>query len=88
MIYEHMHKVCKLLVEVNVGFQIFSTLLFECNRYYPALKTLEQLEHTYLPRVASYRFAKQMRDNIPRVREDIKHASMTDIKDFLEAIRR
>ncbi|KAK3881186.1 hypothetical protein Pcinc_011602 [Petrolisthes cinctipes] len=57
-------------------------------RYYPALKTLEQLEHTYLPRVASYRFAQQMRDNIPRVREDIKHASMTDIKDFLEAIRR
>nr|XP_045609242.1 exocyst complex component 6B-like [Procambarus clarkii] len=57
-------------------------------RYYPALKTLEQLEHTYLPRVASYRFAQQMRDNIPRVREDIKHASMSDIKDFLEAIRR
>ncbi|CAL4109174.1 unnamed protein product, partial [Meganyctiphanes norvegica] len=57
-------------------------------RYYPALKTLEQLEHTYLPRVASYRFAQQMRDNIPKVREDIKKASMTDIKDFLEAIRR
>ncbi|KAG7175723.1 Exocyst complex component 6B-like 1 [Homarus americanus] len=57
-------------------------------RYYPALKTLEQLEHTYLPRVASYRFAQQMRDNIPRVREDIKQASMSDIKDFLEAIRR
>ncbi|XP_063858317.1 exocyst complex component 6B-like isoform X3 [Scylla paramamosain] len=56
-------------------------------RYYPALKTLEQLEHTYLPRVASYRFAQQMRDNIPRVREDIKQASMSDIKDFLEAIR-
>ncbi|KAL7631910.1 UNVERIFIED_CONTAM: hypothetical protein RMT77_017789 [Armadillidium vulgare] len=57
-------------------------------RYYPALKTLEQLEHAYLPRVACYRFAQQMRDNIPRVREDIKMASMSDIKDFLEAIRR
>ncbi|XP_076044364.1 exocyst complex component Sec15 [Oratosquilla oratoria] len=57
-------------------------------RYYPALKTLEQLEHTYLPRVAGYRFAHQMRDNIPRVRHDIQEASMSDIKDFLEAIRR
>ena len=25
-------------------------------RYHPALKTLEQLEHTFLPRVAGYRF--------------------------------
>ena len=24
-------------------------------RYHPALKTLEQLEHTYLPRIANYR---------------------------------
>ena len=31
------------------------TLLF---RYYPALKTLEQLEHTYLPRVSKYRFSQ------------------------------
>ncbi len=27
-------------------------------RYYPALKTLEQLEHTYLPRVSKYRFSQ------------------------------
>jgi hypothetical protein len=25
-------------------------------RFHPALKTLEQLEHTYLPRIANYRF--------------------------------
>lgn len=25
-------------------------------RYHPALKTLEQLEHTYLPRIANYRY--------------------------------
>lgn len=24
-------------------------------RYHPALKTLEQLEHNYLPRIANYR---------------------------------
>ena len=37
-----------------------------CCRYYPALKTLEQLEHMYLPRVANYRFSHQMKENIPR----------------------
>ena len=61
---------------------------FNVFRYYPALKTLEQLEHIYLPRVASYRFAQQMRDNIPTVRKNIEEASMSDIKDFLEDIRR
>ncbi|XP_014255185.1 exocyst complex component 6B isoform X2 [Cimex lectularius] len=57
-------------------------------RYYPALKTLEQLEHLYLPRVANYRFSCQMRENIPKLRKSIKEASMSDLKDFLENIRK
>ncbi|RZF44474.1 hypothetical protein LSTR_LSTR002247 [Laodelphax striatellus] len=57
-------------------------------RYYPALKTLEQLEHLYLPRVANYRFSVQMKENIPKLRENIKEASMSDLKDFLENIRK
>ena len=57
-------------------------------RYHPALKTLEQLEHTYLPRIAHYRFSKQMRQQIPRLRESIKEASMRELKDFLENIRK
>lgn len=57
-------------------------------RYYPALKTLEQLEHLYLPQVANYRFSHQMRENIPMLRESIKEASMSDLKDFLENIRK
>uniref|UniRef100_A0A1B6C9M8 Exocyst complex component n=1 Tax=Clastoptera arizonana TaxID=38151 RepID=A0A1B6C9M8_9HEMI len=57
-------------------------------RYYPALKTLEQLEHLYLPRVANYRFSHQMKENIPKLRENIKDASMSDLKDFLENIRK
>nr|CAD7193879.1 unnamed protein product [Timema douglasi] len=57
-------------------------------RYYPALKTLEQLEHLYLPRVANYRFSHQMKENIPKLRENIKEASMSDLKDFLENIRK
>ncbi|XP_015282914.1 PREDICTED: exocyst complex component 6B, partial [Gekko japonicus] len=57
-------------------------------RHYPALKTLEHLEHTYLPRVSHYRFCKVMVDSIPSLREEIKDVSMSDLKDFLESIRK
>ncbi|XP_023341493.1 exocyst complex component 6B [Eurytemora carolleeae] len=57
-------------------------------KYHPALKTLEQLEQTHLPRIANYRFSKQMREQIPKLRESIKEASMRDLKDFLENIRK
>ena len=57
-------------------------------KFHPALKTLEQLEHTYLPRITNYRFSKQMKANIPKLRVAIKEASMTELKDFLENIRK
>ncbi|XP_058961962.2 exocyst complex component 6B [Pocillopora verrucosa] len=57
-------------------------------RYYPALKTLEQLEHTYLPRIKRFRFAEIMQESIPVVRKHIKEASMGDLRDFLEKIRK
>lgn len=58
-------------------------------RYYPALKTLGELEHNYLPHVANYRFFIQhLRDKIPVFREKIEKESMSDLKDFLENIRR
>ncbi|GLV44107.1 Secretory 15 [Carabus blaptoides fortunei] len=57
-------------------------------RYYPALKTLEELEHLHLPHVANYRFSLQMRESIPKLRESIENASMSDLKDFLENIRK
>lgn len=57
-------------------------------RYYPALKTIEQLEHTYLPRVSKHRFAQSMAVCIPRLRDRIKDASMSELKDFLENIRK
>lgn len=66
------------------------TLLFKgfCYRYYPALKTLEQLEHVHLPAIANYRFSLQIRENIPQLRDKIKEAAMSDLKDFLENIRK
>ncbi|XP_028391174.1 exocyst complex component 6B-like [Dendronephthya gigantea] len=56
-------------------------------RYYPALKSLEQLEHTYLPRIKSFRFAEIMSSRIPVYRENIKKAAMSDLRDFLASIR-
>ncbi|KFO29929.1 Exocyst complex component 6 [Fukomys damarensis] len=57
-------------------------------RYYSALKTMEQLEKVYFPRVSQYRFCQLMIENLPKLREDIKEISMSDLKDFLESIRK
>ncbi|XP_076419061.1 exocyst complex component 6 isoform X5 [Peromyscus maniculatus bairdii] len=57
-------------------------------RYYSALKTMEQLENVYFPRVSQYRFCQLMIDTLPKLREDIKEISMSDLKDFLESIRK
>uniref|UniRef100_A0A8W7PX25 Exocyst complex component n=1 Tax=Anopheles coluzzii TaxID=1518534 RepID=A0A8W7PX25_ANOCL len=57
-------------------------------RYYPALKTLEVLESEYLPKVAGYRFSQQMRDTIPKLKENIKKSSEEDFREFLENIRK
>ena len=64
------------------------TVVFVGSRHYPALKTLEQLEHTYLPRVSSHWFSNTMAETIPKLRLQIQEASMTEIKDFLENIRK
>lgn len=57
-------------------------------RYYPALKTLEQLEQLYLPQVSHYKFFRQMIEKIPKLRENIKESSMSDLNCFLETIRK
>nr|XP_033467399.1 exocyst complex component 6 isoform X3 [Epinephelus lanceolatus] len=60
----------------------------ESKRYYAALKTMEQLEKVFIPRVSQYRFCQIMGENLPRLREEIKEISMSDLKDFLESIRK
>uniref|UniRef100_A0A8D3CIZ1 Exocyst complex component n=1 Tax=Scophthalmus maximus TaxID=52904 RepID=A0A8D3CIZ1_SCOMX len=57
-------------------------------RYYPALLTLEQLEQTCLPRAGQYRFCSIMAENIPRLRTQIRDTAMTQLRDFLESIRK
>ena len=80
---EHL-KVCLPVLEM------YSKLLAQMNekKYYPALKTLEQLENEYLPQVSVYRFAQAILSRIPKMRDEIKDASMKDLKDFLETVRK
>nr|XP_034994020.1 exocyst complex component 6 isoform X2 [Zootoca vivipara] len=70
--------------------EMYSKLKEQMNvkRYYSALKTMEQLEHIYFPRVSQYRFCQIMIENLPKLREEIKEISMSDLKDFLESIRK
>ncbi|XP_036967664.1 exocyst complex component 6B isoform X3 [Acanthopagrus latus] len=57
-------------------------------RYYPALRTLEQLEQTCLPRAGQYRFCSIMAENIPKLRIQIRDTAMSQLRDFLESIRK
>ncbi|XP_062311290.1 exocyst complex component 6B-like [Osmerus eperlanus] len=57
-------------------------------RYYPALRTLEQLQVTCLPRAGRFRFCSIMADNIPRLRLHTRDTAMTQLNDFLENLRR
>ena len=68
----------------------FSFLLYSkyiCNRYYLALKTLEQLQHNYLPLIADFRFAQTMQTLIPKIRDDIRDRSLNELPDFLMSVR-
>ncbi|XP_062858751.1 exocyst complex component 6 isoform X4 [Trichomycterus rosablanca] len=60
----------------------------ESKRHYAALKTMEQLENIYIPRVSQYRFCQIMAETLPKLRGEIKDISMSDLKDFLESIRK
>ncbi|MCI4377403.1 hypothetical protein PGIGA_G00203240 [Pangasianodon gigas] len=60
----------------------------KAKRYYPALCTLEQLEQNCLPKAGQYRFCAIMAENIPVLRTHIRDVSMSDLKDFLESIRK
>uniref|UniRef100_A0A674NIK4 Exocyst complex component n=1 Tax=Takifugu rubripes TaxID=31033 RepID=A0A674NIK4_TAKRU len=60
----------------------------KAKRYYPALRTLEQLERTCLPKAGQYRFCSIMSENIPKLRTQIRDTAMTQLRDFLESIRK
>uniref|UniRef100_A0A673KY36 Exocyst complex component n=1 Tax=Sinocyclocheilus rhinocerous TaxID=307959 RepID=A0A673KY36_9TELE len=68
--------------------KLVSDMILFLFRYYSALKTMEQLQNIYIPRVSQYRFCQIMAETLPKLREEIKEISMSDLKDFLESIRK
>uniref|UniRef100_A0A3Q3J2D2 Exocyst complex component EXOC6/Sec15 N-terminal domain-containing protein n=1 Tax=Monopterus albus TaxID=43700 RepID=A0A3Q3J2D2_MONAL len=60
----------------------------KAKRYYPALRILENLERTCLPRAGQYRFCSIMAENIPKLRTQIRDTAMMQLRDFLESIRK
>ncbi|XP_029465775.1 exocyst complex component 6 isoform X8 [Rhinatrema bivittatum] len=79
-----------LVQEEETALEMYSKLKeqMDVKRYYSALKTMDQLENIYLPKVGQYRFCQIMVENLPKLREEIKEISMSDLKDFLESIRK
>lgn len=51
----------------------------EEKQYYSALKTLEQLEHTYLPRIKNYFFSELLGEEIPLLRTSIEDQSKEEL---------
>lgn len=51
----------------------------EDKEYYAALKTLELLEHTYLPRVRGYIFSELLSTEIPKIRNSIQTKSRDEL---------
>lgn len=56
-------------------------------KYYPALKQLEELENNHLPVIKKYRFSQSIQNSIPQFKENIKQASLDDLKSFLETLK-
>lgn len=57
-------------------------------RYYHALKSLEYLEHYQLKSIQSYSFSQALVKRIPELRAEIKAASLAQVTDFLEEVRK
>jgi hypothetical protein len=59
----------------------------EGKQFYSALKTLEQLEHTYLPPVRGYTFSDLLSKEILELRKSIQDQSSDELTDFLADVR-
>ncbi|KAH9286896.1 Exocyst complex component 6B [Echinococcus granulosus] len=57
-------------------------------RYYHALKSLEYLEHYQLKSIQSFAFSQVLAKRIPELRAEIKSASLAQLTDFLEEVRK
>jgi len=80
---------CKNVWKINGRQHRFSSVFFssiDFNRLYPALKLLEQLETKHLVLVKEHRWSELIQRNIAKFRDQIRHESHNELKNFLENV--
>nr|CDI55964.1 related to secretory pathway protein (exocyst complex protein Sec15) [Melanopsichium pennsylvanicum 4] len=61
--------------------------LIQQNKYFSALRSLQELESVHLGRILHHDFAKTMLDGIPQMRNQIKTAVTSEMKEWLFQVR-
>ena len=56
-------------------------------KFYSALKIMGQIEHTHLSQVEQFKFAKNIQNQFPIIKEQIIKTIQVELKDFLENIQ-
>lgn len=56
-------------------------------KFYPALKSLDELEQLYLTPDITYSFADKMRERVPQLRAQVSQTAFDDLQGFLTDIR-
>lgn len=64
-----------------------ATQQLSARRFYPALRTLQELEKVHLPAVAQFPFAAKISQRLPIMRLKVKDSSFVEMQDFLADIR-
>ena len=55
-------------------------------QYYPALKTLQQLEQKYLPELSAHAFVSEVADRIPALQAEIKQRVLSEFLEWLATV--
>ena len=55
-------------------------------QYYPALKTLQQLDQKYLPELSAHAFVSEVADRIPALQAEIKQRVLSEFLEWLAAV--
>nr|XP_009925190.1 PREDICTED: exocyst complex component 6 isoform X2 [Haliaeetus albicilla] len=77
------------IIRCRVQQRNITTVVEKLQLCLPVLEMYSKLkEQMNVKRVSQYRFCQIMIENLPKLREEIKEISMSDLKDFLESIRK
>ncbi|KAJ3058448.1 hypothetical protein HDU98_005445, partial [Podochytrium sp. JEL0797] len=88
----------KILLNVELAMECVQTCLvvldvankintqIEKGKHYSALRMLDDLQMTHLPRISEYAFAKEMAHFIPTQRENIREAVLIEIRQWLGTV--